>query len=34
METEKRHDIIDVRQVEDICRENDIAFLGVFGSYA
>jgi uncharacterized protein len=34
METEKRPAIVDVRQVEGICRENDIAFLGVFGSYA
>ncbi len=34
METDKRTGIIDVRQIEDICRQNDIAFLGVFGSYA
>lgn len=26
--------IIDRSKIEDICKENDIAFLGVFGSYA
>ena len=34
MGADQRRDIIDVGQIEDICRRNDIAYLGVFGSYA
>jgi predicted nucleotidyltransferase len=34
MDSENRATAIDVRKIEDICRQNDISFLGVFGSYA
>jgi predicted nucleotidyltransferase len=34
MDASKGPGVIDAYQVEDICRQNDIAFLGVFGSYA
>lgn len=34
MGADQRRGIIDVDQIEDICLRNDIAYLGVFGSYA
>lgn len=34
MSTAQPHGSIDVSQIEDICRRNDIAYLGVFGSFA